>query len=121
MPKKKKPKYIFVSDFSDEEATATIDHVVNTEEADVGLVAAENPYQEPGPTLKRKANELPTTCLTKKPAPAPELKPAKTALKKGKQHASSRAHNGEDSGSESDLPDMLMTQGMYLHPTCDIV
>jgi len=112
-PKKKKPKYIFVSDFSDEEAAAMIDHDVNTEEVDVGLVAAENVYQEHRPTLKRKANELPITRPTKKPA--------KMALKKGKQHALSRTHNEEDSGSENDFPNMLMTQGMHLHPTRDIV
>ncbi|KIM68036.1 hypothetical protein SCLCIDRAFT_20494 [Scleroderma citrinum Foug A] len=82
-PKKKKSKYIFVSDLSDDDAVATIDRV-NTDKADVGPVAAENPYQEPGPTLKRKANELPTTCLIKKPAPALELKLGKMVLKKGK-------------------------------------
>ena len=119
VPKKKKSKYIFVSDFSDEEVAATIDHDANAGEADIGLVAAENSYQEPGPMLKHKANKLPTARPTKKPAP--ELKPAKTASKKGKQHASSHAHNGEDSGSESDFPDMLMTQGMYLHSSHDIV
>ena len=75
-PKKKKPKYIFVSDLSNDEAITMIDRDVNAEEAGVGAVAAEKPYQEPGPTLKRKANELPTTHPIKKPAPAPELKPA---------------------------------------------
>ena len=120
-PKKKKSKYIFVLDLSDDNAVATIDRV-NTDKADVGPVAAENPYQEPGPTLKRKANELPTTCLIKKPAPAPELKLGKMASKKGKQHALSHAHKSvEDSGSESNFPDMLMTQGMHLCLTCDTI
>jgi len=113
VPKKKKSKYIIVSDSSDEEAVATIDRDVNAGGADVSLVAAENPYQEPGPTLKRKANALPTAHPTKKPV--------KTALKKGKQRASSRTHDGEDLGSESDFPNMLMTQGMSLYLTRDVV
>ena len=108
---KKKSKYIIV-DFSDEEAV-TIDGDVNTRGADVVPVAAKNPCPELRPTLKRKANELPTTRPTKKLV--------KAASKKGKQRASSRIHNEEDSASDSDFPDMLMTQGMYLHSTHDIV
>ena len=42
--------------------------------------------------------------------------------KKGKQRALSHAHkSGEDSDSESDFPDVLITQGMYLYPTCAII
>jgi len=120
VPKKKKPKYIFVSDLSNDEAVAMIDRDVNAEEANVGPIAGENLYQEPGLTLKRKANELPTTRPTKKPAPAPEA--AKVASKKGKQHALSHTHkSGDNSGSESDFPDTLMTRGMYLYPTHHIV
>jgi len=102
--KKKKSKYILLSDLSGDEAVAMINP---TEEADVG------PYQEPGPTLKRKANKLLTTCPTKKPA--------MMAAKKGKQRTSSCALNEEELSSDSDFPDRLMTQGMYLYSTHDTV
>ena len=108
---KKKSKYIII-DFSDEEAV-TIDGDVNTRGADIVPVAAKNLCPELRPTLKRKANELPTTHPTKKLV--------KVASKKGKQRASSHIQNEEDSASDSDFPDMLMTQGMYLHSTHDIV
>ena len=111
VPRKKKAKYILVSDSSEDEAAVD----VNERAVDVGLVGEADTYEEPGPSLKRKAKELQTMCPVKKSAHAPELKPEKMALKKGKQCALGHVlRNAEDSSTESDFPDILMPRGVYL-------
>ena len=111
-PKKKKTKYILVPDSSEDEAAVDVDEKVVGE----GLVGEADAYEEPGPSLKRKAKELQTSRPVKRPTVTAESKPAKIAPKKGKQRASDRAHkNVEDSGSESDFPDLITIRGTYLY------
>ena len=111
VPRKKKAKYILVSDSREDEVAVN----VNERAVDVGLVGEADTYEEPGPSLKRKAKELQTMRPVKKSACTPELKPEKMASKKGKQHALGHVlRNAEDSSAESDFPDILMPQGAYL-------
>ncbi|KIM66833.1 hypothetical protein SCLCIDRAFT_21610 [Scleroderma citrinum Foug A] len=105
VPRKKKAKYILVSDSREDEAAVN----VNERAVDVGLVGEADTYEEPGSSLKRKAKELQTMHPVKKSACTPELKPEKMASKKGKQHALGHVlRNAEDSSAESDFPDILM-------------
>ena len=111
-PKKKKTKYILVPDSSEDEAVVDVGEKVVGE----GLVGEAEAYEEPGPSLKRKAKELQTSRPVKRPTLTAESKPAKVAPKKGKQRASDHAHkNTEDSSSESDFPDLITIRGTYLY------
>ena len=111
-PKKKKTKYILVPDSSEDEAAVDVDEKV----VDEGLVGEADAYEELGPSLKRKAKELQTSRPVKRPTVTAESKPARIAQKKGKQRALDHAHkNAEDSGSESDFPDLITVRGTYLY------
>ena len=110
VPKKKKAKYILISDSSEGEMAVD----VNEKVVDVGLLGEADAYEEPGPSLKHKAKELQTAHPIKRHARTAESKPEKIAPKKGKQRALDNAHkNAEDSSAKSDFPDMLTIRGMY--------
>lgn len=66
VPKKKKIKYVPVEDSSDDEARSAMGTAQPTDIRSATLSGEEDDYQDPGPSRKRKANQLEAIRPTKK-------------------------------------------------------